>query len=63
MERQRGLISLQYDVFTNSRTYAQFASTGERGSSLEQIHSSIHVEAACGADMLNPHVSGFDPLL
>ncbi|EQL03417.1 tyrosinase 2 [Ophiocordyceps sinensis CO18] len=60
--RTNDLRAMLYDVFTNSRTYAQFASTGERGSSLEQIHSSIHVEAACGADMLNPHVSGFDPL-
>ncbi|KJZ70883.1 hypothetical protein HIM_09748 [Hirsutella minnesotensis 3608] len=60
--RNTDLGAMVYDIFTNSQNFAQFASTRDVGMSLEQIHNTIHVEAACGADMMNQYVSGYDPL-
>ncbi|KAM4062141.1 tyrosinase [Hirsutella rhossiliensis] len=60
--RTNDLRAMVYDVFTNSQTFSQFASTRNRGFSLEQIHNSIHVEAACRSDFLNQFVAGFDVL-
>lgn len=57
------LMSRQYDLFTNSKNFGEFASTRERGISLEQIHNSIHWDAACGGQFLAAEFSAFDPLL
>ncbi|RDA94965.1 hypothetical protein CP533_0124, partial [Ophiocordyceps camponoti-saundersi (nom. inval.)] len=60
--RRQDYGDMVYDAFTTSRSFAEFASTRSQGTSLEQIHNFIHVEATCASDFLNSRVSGFDPL-
>lgn len=51
-----------YDALTRSTTYNQFASTGNGGVSLEQIHNSVHWDASCGNQFLEAEFSAFDPI-
>ncbi|PFH61469.1 hypothetical protein XA68_17300 [Ophiocordyceps unilateralis] len=60
--RTQSLREMVYDAFTTSQTFSEFASTGSRGISLEQIHNIIHIEATCSSDFLNSNVAGYDPL-
>lgn len=53
----------QYDAFTYAENFAEFASTGDGGTSLEQIHNGIHWDGACGGQFLASEFSGFDGLL
>lgn len=53
----------QYLVFTRSRDFSDFATTDERGTSLEQLHNSVHWDGACGSQFLTSDFSAFDPLL
>lgn len=55
--------SEQYDAFTYSTTFTQFASTASNGISLEQIHNVIHWDGACGNQLVDADLSAFDPLL
>lgn len=52
-----------YDAFTRSDDFSSFASTGDSGISLEQIHNGIHWDAGCGGQFLDAQFSAFDPLL
>ncbi|KJZ75523.1 hypothetical protein HIM_04986 [Hirsutella minnesotensis 3608] len=51
-----------YDIFTTSNTFSEFASTGDRGVSLEQIHNNIHWDGACGSQFLDSTLAAYDPL-
>ncbi|KAH7124704.1 tyrosinase [Dactylonectria macrodidyma] len=51
-----------YDAFTTSTTFDEFASTGNTGISLEQIHNSIHWDGACGYQFVDADFAAFDPL-
>ncbi|KAK7415280.1 hypothetical protein QQX98_006029 [Neonectria punicea] len=51
-----------YDAFTHTNTFDEFSSTGNGGTSLEQIHSGIHWDGACGGQFLAADFSSFDPL-
>ncbi|KAF7545891.1 hypothetical protein G7Z17_g8825 [Cylindrodendrum hubeiense] len=51
-----------YDAFTHTNTFDEFASTGNGGTSLEQIHNAIHWDGACGGQFLSADFSAFDPL-
>jgi tyrosinase len=53
----------QYDAYSRSTTFPEFASTGNGGVSLEQAHNGIHWDAACGGQFLAAQYSAFDPLL
>lgn len=56
-------MAFQYDVFTHAQTFEDFASTGDGGISLEQIHNGVHWDAACGGQFLSSDLTAFDPLL
>ncbi|RSL69213.1 hypothetical protein CEP54_002372 [Fusarium duplospermum] len=60
--RQRPYKQWTYDVLTHSTSFNQFASTGNSGASLEQIHNAIHWDAACAGQFLMAEFSGFDPI-
>ncbi|KAF4455556.1 hypothetical protein F53441_2164 [Fusarium austroafricanum] len=60
--RQRPYKQWVYDVMTRPTTFAQFASTGANGASLEQIHNAIHWDAGCAGQFLATEFSGFNPL-
>ncbi|KAH8722111.1 tyrosinase [Ilyonectria robusta] len=51
-----------YDAFTHTNTFDEFSSTGNGGTSLEQIHNAIHWDGACGGQFLAADFSAFDPL-
>uniref|UniRef100_A0A8H7NEV0 tyrosinase n=1 Tax=Bionectria ochroleuca TaxID=29856 RepID=A0A8H7NEV0_BIOOC len=51
-----------YECFTRAANYSDFASTSDRGISLEQIHNGIHWDGACGGQFLATDYSAFDPL-
>ncbi|CAM1506432.1 Fc.00g060730.m01.CDS01 [Cosmosporella sp. VM-42] len=51
-----------YDAFTHSTTFSEFASIGDDGTSLEQIHNGIHWDGACGQQFLSADLSAFEPL-
>lgn len=55
--------TIQYDAFTSARDFSEFASTGDGGISLEQIHNGIHWDGGCGGQFLAAEFSAFDPLL
>ncbi|KAF5008467.1 hypothetical protein FDECE_5256 [Fusarium decemcellulare] len=59
---QRPYKQWTYDVLTHSTNFNQFASTGNSGASLEQIHNAIHWDAACAGQFLMAEFSGFDPI-
>lgn len=53
----------QYDAFTRSATFSDFATTSNGAVGLEQIHNAIHWDGACGGQFLSPQYTAFDPLL
>ena len=53
----------QYDIFTLSKDFADFATTSNGGLSLEQIHNGVHWDGGCGGQFLAAEFSAFDPLL
>ncbi|KAF4124361.1 tyrosinase [Geosmithia morbida] len=59
---ERPYQSWLYNCFTRAQTFSQFASTGDIGMSLEQIHNGVHWDAACKGQFLSSEFSAFDPL-
>lgn len=53
----------QYDAFTYSTNFNEFAVTRQDGLGLEQMHNSIHWDAGCGGQFLDASIAGFEPLL
>lgn len=53
----------QYDAFTYSQNFDEFATTRQNGMGLEEMHNLIHWDAGCEGQFLDLTTSGFDPLL
>lgn len=63
MGTKQSLTQIQYDTFTRSTEFSQFATMEVSGVSLEAIHGGIHWDAGCRGQFLELEFTGFDPLL
>lgn len=59
---ERNLKTNIYATFTHSKTYDEFAITGNNGVGLETVHNWIHGDAACGEQLMHLSLAAFDPL-
>ncbi|PFH60178.1 hypothetical protein XA68_11339 [Ophiocordyceps unilateralis] len=51
-----------YDVFTGARSFVEFCRGNGGVISLEQIHDSIHFDAACREHLIEVELAAFDPI-
>ncbi|PNY27459.1 Tyrosinase [Tolypocladium capitatum] len=51
-----------YDAFSRSSNFSEFSSASTEGGGIEQIHNTVHWDAACGGQFLAIEFSAFDPL-